>query len=141
MRCRSKTFALLCTVLAVFAAPALAETAAAPAALFAEPACAFTGAAAPAALGDLPTTAPAPLWMTGCNADLTCPADYVIGCTGNNTCVVGADYVECDGVRTSCPTCEIPYPACHAYPAEYCACVNGGGAPTACRRCICLGLC
>ena len=51
-----------------------------------------------------------------CNLGLECPSppynqpwwiscfapDQVVQCSGNNTCTVGSNFVECDGVKTYC---------------------------------------
>ncbi|HYO14783.1 MAG TPA: hypothetical protein VE685_16445 [Thermoanaerobaculia bacterium] len=43
------------------------------------------------------------LAVAGCTADKTCPNGTVISCTGSSSCLVGLNYVDCDGRRTTCP--------------------------------------
>jgi len=45
--------------------------------------------------------------LTGCTANLDCPDGTNISCTGQQSCLVGPNYVECDGDRWPyCPgTC------------------------------------
>jgi hypothetical protein len=57
------------------------------------------------------------LAVAGCTADKVCPNGTTIACTGNTSCLVGLNYVECDGRRTTCPStscsstivCPLPY--------------------------------
>lgn len=57
------------------------------------------------------------LAIAGCTANKVCPNGTTIACTGNSSCLVGINYVECDGVRKTCPSsscgksivCPLPY--------------------------------
>lgn len=54
--------------------------------------------------------APAPDAAAGsCSAQQSCSDGSSISCTGSSSCLVGADYVECDGTRTTCPGCDATY--------------------------------
>ena len=51
----------------------------------------------------------------GCFADLTCPNGTYISCSSGTpgTCTAGSNFVECNGVRTNCPTgCAIERECC-----------------------------
>jgi hypothetical protein len=71
------------------------------------------------------------IWTThnGCHANLTCESNCQISCSGT-TCSVGTDYVECDGQRKYCPTCEVSaypgYPPCGLRLCPWCTCVSNG---------------
>lgn len=73
-------------------------------------------APAPATASNLTTSTFGPLYeaagsviqlSTGCTASLDCPDGTEISCTGQQSCLVGSNYVECDGDRWPyCPgTC------------------------------------
>lgn len=42
--------------------------------------------------------------VAGCTANKTCSNGTTISCAGNSSCLVGLNYVECDGVRKTCPS-------------------------------------
>ena len=61
-----------------------------------------------------------PRAIATCTAMQNCANGSTVSCTGNSTCNVGATYVQCDGVTTSCPSsscsetieCPPPYRPC-----------------------------
>lgn len=89
----------------------------------AAPASAAPSLAHPAAAGDIPTAGgTAPLYAaaggvvqlsSGCTAELDCPDGTHISCTGQQSCLVGSIYVECDGDKWPyCPGTCADGPAC-----------------------------
>jgi hypothetical protein len=103
--------------------------------------------ARPAAAGDTPTVGgTAPLYAaaggvvqlsSGCTADLDCPDGTHISCTGQQSCLVGSTYVECDGDKWPyCPgTCAV---GPHCVKAFQCYDFCGGvGICSAGGCCIC----
>lgn len=71
----------------------------------------------------------------GCHAQLTCESNCVKHCSGT-VCSVGSNYVECDGQKHFCPSCnlsEFPgFPPCGLRQCPWCVCVSNGGTPTGC---------
>jgi hypothetical protein len=72
---------------------------------------------------------PQPMQMDGtCQAYQTCTCSPYVICDGTSSCIVGSNYVECDGFRKTCPG---PPNGC-ADPAGYCQCRHQFGGPVAC---------
>lgn len=44
-----------------------------------------------------------PALAGSCSAWQDCSDGSTVDCSGSSSCIVGSDYVECDGTRTSCP--------------------------------------
>ena len=73
---------------------------------------------------------PKPTFMTGCEAEQTCPAPFsgTAFCTGNSTCSVGDIYVTCDNVWTYCSCSGMPA-SCND-PEGFCGCKAYGSNTT-----------
>lgn len=74
---------------------------------------------------------------TGCTAELTCSgmcSDITISCSGVNQCVVGSNYVDCDGQRKYCPEVGCNPPPNCPYPCDYCLCISFGNPSYRCQR-------
>lgn len=71
----------------------------------------------------------------GCHAQITCDSNCIKQCSGT-VCSTGPNWVECDGVRKYCPTCNVSeypgYPQCFLRLCPWCVCVNLGGDPVEC---------
>lgn len=72
----------------------------------------------------------------GCHAQITCESNCVFSCAGQSVCTVGSNYVECDGQRKYCPTCDLQqypgFPACGLRQCPWCVCVSNGGSSQEC---------
>lgn len=73
---------------------------------------------------------------SGCHAQITCDSNCQMNCSGDTYCTVGSNYVECDGQKTYCPTCDLQqypgYPTCGLRQCPWCVCVSNGGTSEDC---------
>lgn len=71
----------------------------------------------------------------GCHAQLTCDSNCIKSCIGT-VCSVGSNYVQCDGVKSYCPSCDLGaypgYPTCGLRQCPWCVCVSNGGSSQEC---------
>lgn len=143
MRCRITL--LLFAALMLLPLVATAEDTAADPALLAESI--FGGASgidctATASLGAAAVAggvgAPAPVPLTHCNAQQTCPGSgCFVSCTGHSSCTVQSNSVTCDGNVVSCPSCGTPPGGC-LDPCCWCECKAAGGGSFMCRQECCV---
>ena len=122
---------LLAIFLAAIVSGVIAEEAAADLEqpLFPAETCPDAGALADAA------AAPQPIWLNHCSAIQECPNGTLVSCQGHQSCIVGPDYVSCDGNVFECSDCTAPQGCTD--PVNYCYCVDGGEMPTICRQTYC----
>lgn len=71
----------------------------------------------------------------GCHAQLTCESNCVKSCSGT-VCSVGSNYVECDGQKEFCASCNLSeypgYPECGLRQCPWCVCRSNGGTMAEC---------
>jgi hypothetical protein len=66
-------------------------------------------------------TMPEPGYANHCSATWQCPiGGFSISCTGHANCTAQPNYVECDGVRQTCPICYVEIDCCGNGDIESC---------------------